>query len=91
MLGRALVREVVATPELRALQEAVWQAVGAVNPLHTPDSWVPHVSLALNVPADRRPTALSLLEALQPAQGHLVAARTYDSETRTVTSPASAR
>lgn len=45
---------------------------------------VPHVSLALRVPEDEQPAALTLLADLPPARGHLVAARSYDTLTRTV-------
>ncbi|MEV6495601.1 2'-5' RNA ligase family protein, partial [Actinoplanes sp. NPDC051633] len=58
MLGKALVREVVASCELRTLQAAVWQSCSGANPLHVPGAWLPHVSLALNVRADRRAAAL---------------------------------
>jgi hypothetical protein len=85
MLGRALVREVIRTPGLDRLQARVWAAVGAVNPLHAPDRWIPHVSLALNVPEPLRPVALDRAADLPPAYGEFVAARSYDTGTRTVT------
>jgi hypothetical protein len=85
MLGRALVREVLRTPELDRLQAWVYAAVDAVNPLHAPDRWIPHVSLALNVPEPLRPVALDWAGDLPAAYGEFVAARSYDTETRTVT------
>ena len=48
---------------------------------------MPHVSLALNVPADRRAEALRLLAAEPPARGSFVAMRSYDTVTREVTPP----
>jgi hypothetical protein len=84
LLGRALVREVVDAPELLGAHEAVWRAVGSENPLHAPDRWLPHVSLALNVPAEHRDAACALLAGLPPEHGRLVAARSYDSVSRTV-------
>ena len=84
LLGRALVREVL-SPRLRELHAAVWRAVGSDNPLHAPQQWVPHVSLALNVPPDRREAAVAFVDDLPPAAGELVAVRSYDTGTRTVT------
>ena len=83
MLGRALVRP-ADSPQLRDLHAAVWQAVGGENPLHAPELWVPHVSLALNVPPDRREAAVALLADLTPVGGELVGARSYDTQMRTV-------
>ena len=85
LLGRALVRQVVDAPDLHRAHAAVWQAVGSENPLHAPDRWLPHVSLALNVPARHREAACALLAGVPVVHGRLVAARSYDSETRTVT------
>jgi hypothetical protein len=50
----------------------------------SPAEWIPHVSLALRVPADRREAALEVLGALPPAHGQFVTARSYDTETRSV-------
>ncbi|MEU4625836.1 2'-5' RNA ligase family protein [Actinoplanes sp. NPDC023801] len=83
LLGRALVRP-IESPRLRALHERVWRAVGSVNPLHAPAAWVPHVSLALNLPDAQRADALALLAGLPPRTGHGVAARSYDTVARTV-------
>ncbi|MEU4422528.1 2'-5' RNA ligase family protein [Actinoplanes sp. NPDC024001] len=83
-LGRALVRAVTG-PGLRELQAGVWNAVEPVNPLHAPDRWIPHVSLALNVPTAEHDAALDLLRDLKPAYGQLTAARSYDTGSRTVT------
>jgi len=81
---------VTADPALRALQERIWHALDGVprSPLHQPDRWVPHVSLA-RWPA---PTlATRVLADLAPVTGWFVGARSYDSETRTVTTLTSAR
>ena len=84
-LGRALVRRLTATAELSELQAAVWSALRPANPWPSPRQWQPHISLALNVPPAQRPEALRLLAALAPARGQFVAARSYDTQTRTVT------
>jgi hypothetical protein len=84
LLGRALVRVVTLTAELREIQARVWSALGGADPWPPPPEWVPHVSLALNLPAHRRDAALHLLAALPPAHGLFVAARSYDTGTRTV-------
>ncbi|BBH69466.1 hypothetical protein ACTI_61510 [Actinoplanes sp. OR16] len=81
-LGRALVLE-ADSPALRRLHAAVWQSIGGLNPLHAPDQWVPHVSLALNVPADHHERALDQLHDLPFLYGDSIAARTYDTVTRT--------
>jgi hypothetical protein len=85
MLGRALVREVTAGADLRAFHAATWSALAGGDPWPPPPDWVPHVSLALNVPAPRREAALRMLLTTPPAQGLFVAARSYDTGTRTVT------
>ncbi|MFI5842688.1 2'-5' RNA ligase family protein [Catenuloplanes sp. NPDC051500] len=85
LLGRALVLTVSPSPELSSLHARVWEAVGSENPLHAPDRWRPHVSLALNLPPEQREPALALLSALPRAAGLLVEARSYDSARRTVT------
>ncbi|MDR7275545.1 2'-5' RNA ligase family protein [Catenuloplanes atrovinosus] len=77
MLGRALVLEVSG---LREVHARVWAAVGSENPLHAPDRWVPHVSLALRA----TPGSDALLHGLPPMSGRAVAARSYDLPTRTV-------
>ena len=85
LLGRALVREVTPTASLRDLQADAWSSLAEADPWPPPPEWTPHVSLALNVPASHREAALHLLADLPPARGHFVAARSYDTETRTVT------
>jgi hypothetical protein len=67
------------SPALAAMQHAVRLRMDDPNPLHNPGLWVPHVSLARRAPAD-----LDL--RLEPRHGLLVAARSYDTETRTVSS-----
>lgn len=83
LLGRALVREVVDADRLRELQSRAWHALEAGWP--PPGEWVPHVSLALRVPPSAQAEALRLLAGVPPAHGEFVAARTYDTRTRTVT------
>lgn len=65
--------------ELRALQASVWSALGGDRP--SPADWVPHISLALRGASEE---ALTLLAGLPPVPGSFVAARSYDTETRTV-------
>ena len=83
MLGRALVREVTPTARLRDLHAQVWAALA--EPWPPPPEWVPHVSLALNVPADQREAALRLFAGEPDVAGSFVAARSYDTQTRAVT------
>ncbi|KAB1916008.1 2'-5' RNA ligase family protein [Micromonospora sp. AMSO31t] len=72
-------------PQLVALHGAVWDVLAAApgpRPWHTPGRWVPHLSLALRFrDADRR-RARALAGGERPT-GEFVAARSYDSETRT--------
>jgi hypothetical protein len=75
---------VVSTPELRVLQAKVFAALDGTNPLHAPENWRPHVSLALRVPPEQRAAALDLLGDLGTARGSYIGARSYDTETRTV-------
>jgi hypothetical protein len=79
MLGRALVLPLAANPALDRLRAEVWPAL--TDP--RPGSWVPHVSLALRMPSPE--PALTVLSGYRTLTGELVAARSYDSETRTVT------
>ncbi|WP_305785146.1 2'-5' RNA ligase family protein [Symbioplanes lichenis] len=74
--GHAVAWRVAAGTELEAMRAAVAEAMGNDQP------WVPHVSLALRV---KDPTVYEpVLRGLAPARGMFVAARSYDSETRTV-------
>jgi hypothetical protein len=84
LLGRALVRT-ADSPRLRQVQAEVWQALDATNPLHALDVWVPHVSLALNLPEGQRADALALLAGIPAIDGDAVGVRSYDTEARTVT------
>lgn len=84
LLGRALVRRVTPTAELRRFHAAAWSALAGPDTWPPPGDWTPHVSLALNVGADRREAALEVLGALPVARGHFTAARSYDTRTRTV-------
>jgi 2'-5' RNA ligase len=82
---RAVGWRVQLTDTLRELQGAVWRALEGTrrNPQHAPDSWVPHVSLVLR--AQDHPRYAAALRDLPVARGGFVQARTYDSQTRTVT------
>jgi hypothetical protein len=74
-----LVWRVEPSPPLRELQARVWAALDDPNPQREPSCWVPHISLARRFTSD--------FEGFDPGvrAGHLTAARSYDSETRTVT------
>lgn len=85
LLGRALVRAVTPAAGLREIQSRVWTALAGAEPWPAPAEWLPHVSLALRLPEDRRAAALDLLATLPPARGQFVAARSYDTRTRAVT------
>jgi hypothetical protein len=78
-LGKALVLA-ADSAELRDLHDHVWTALGDDD---TPD-WVPHVSLALNMPPDQHGPARERLTGIGTLTGACVAARSYDSETRTI-------
>jgi hypothetical protein len=84
MLGKALVLEVLATQPLRAAHARVRSALAGPGRWPPPQEWVPHVSLALNVPAHQREAALRSLADLPTAHGQFTAARSYDTATRTV-------
>ncbi|SNY66049.1 2'-5' RNA ligase superfamily protein [Paractinoplanes atraurantiacus] len=86
-LGRAVVWEVRPTAELRELQARVWEALDEAWP--PPQEWVPHVSLALRVPAGQHEAVPAALGDLPRAAGFFVAARSYDTATRVVTDLAS--
>ena len=81
-----LVWRVVADESLRALQARVWSALDGQerNPLHAPERWVPHVSLALRIRPDDRARASAVLAHLRAARGQFVGARSYHHETRDV-------
>ncbi|MFI6327289.1 2'-5' RNA ligase family protein [Micromonospora chersina] len=74
------------TPQLVALHGAVWDVLAGApgpHPWHLPGRWVPHLSLALRFrDADRR-RARAVTGPARPG-GEFVAARSYDSDTRTV-------
>jgi hypothetical protein len=84
LLGRAVVREVRPTPELRDLYHQVWTSLMGADPWPPPAEWIPHVSLALRVHPDQHEAVLDALGDLPPARGSFAAARSYDSGTRTV-------
>jgi hypothetical protein len=68
---------VVPSPDLLAVQAGVWRAMDDDNPLRRPENWVPHVSLARKVPP-------GFAVDVGVRHGRFVAARSYDTETRTV-------
>ncbi|SBT39911.1 2'-5' RNA ligase family protein [Micromonospora auratinigra] len=73
-------------PQLLALHAAVWDVLADApgrRPWHLPGRWIPHLSLALRFrDADRR-RARAVAGLDRPA-GEFVTARSYDSETRTI-------
>ncbi|SDY99559.1 2'-5' RNA ligase superfamily protein [Micromonospora pattaloongensis] len=72
---------------LRAAHAEVWRVLEGVprrDPRYAPGGWTPHLSLALRLPADRAPDARAVLAGAMPVVGALVAARSYDGTTRTV-------
>ena len=85
-LGMAVWR-VVADDALLDVQAEVWRAIEGAdrNPLHAPGAWVPHVSLARRVRLEQR-AAVAAVVGDTAVEGRLVAARSYDSGTRTVMS-----
>ncbi|MFI5496751.1 2'-5' RNA ligase family protein [Actinoplanes sp. NPDC051859] len=84
-LGRALIRSVTPSTALDDLHGSCWSALRDADPWPDPQHWVPHVSLALKVDPEHQVAALALLAAEPPARGTFVAARSYDSRTRTAT------
>jgi 2'-5' RNA ligase len=76
---------VVADSVLWEVQAAVWSALDGAqrNPLHEPGRWVPHISVARRVHAEQRPVVERVAGAA--VRGALVAGRSYDSVSRTVT------
>jgi 2'-5' RNA ligase len=74
-------------PQLVALHGAVWDVLAEApgqQPWHAPGRWNPHLSLALRFrDADRR-RARALAGPGRPS-GAFVGARSYDTETRTIT------
>jgi hypothetical protein len=80
----ALAWAVVPSRALLDVHAAVQEALGGEDGHHAPGRWTPHVSLALRATPEQRAAAVALLGALPEAEGELVAARSYDSGTRTV-------
>jgi 2'-5' RNA ligase len=83
-MGMAVWRIAADDPLLR-LQAEVWRALDGAqrNPQHEPQAWVPHISLARRVRPEQR-AAVQAVAGAAAAGGTLVAARSYDSGTRTV-------
>ncbi|MFE9693581.1 2'-5' RNA ligase family protein [Micromonospora sp. NPDC005806] len=79
-------------PQLVALHGAVWDVLAEApgpRPWHLPGRWIPHLSLALRFrDADRR-RARAVAGVDRPG-GEFVAARSYESESRTVSALAPA-
>lgn len=84
MLGRALVRRVTPTAELREIHAGAWSALAGAQAWPAPPEWIPHVSLALKVPEAQREAALKLFSQEPVERGHFTAARSYDTASRTV-------
>ncbi|MFR9777911.1 2'-5' RNA ligase family protein [Micromonospora sp. MS34] len=73
-------------PQLVALHGAVWDVLADARgqrEWHKPGRWIPHLSLALRFRGADRRRARALAGPDRPS-GEFVAARSYDSETRTV-------
>jgi 2'-5' RNA ligase len=87
--GRSKVVALAVAPDaaLTGLQAAVHAALaaGGCPAIFDPARWVPHVSLTRRLDPARAGEALAALADLPPIEGALVAARSYDSVTRTVT------
>ncbi len=80
-----LVRSVVLTPELTALQHRLAERCGADASDHFgPGRWSPHVTLARRIASAQIGAALDLL-AGEPSEvtAHLTACRRWDGDTRT--------
>lgn len=77
---------VVAGAGLAALQREVWALLpGGGNPLFEPDRWVPHVTLGRSRSGSGSwPAELLPAELFEPWEGMFAAARSYDTELRTV-------
>jgi 2'-5' RNA ligase len=71
---------------LYRLHAQVWRALDGRerNPLHAPQAWVPHVSLARRVRPAQHAAVRDIVDAVV-ADGRFVAARSYDTATRAVT------
>lgn len=84
--GYVLARQVVCSAGLLQLHSSAHAAAGKIDSLASttlPDAWVPHVTLANAIPADRLAEALGVLRSSMP-EGRAVAARRWDSRARTV-------
>ncbi|WP_208754092.1 2'-5' RNA ligase family protein [Streptomyces bauhiniae] len=77
---------VVTDAGLTALQRRVWELLpGAGNPVFEPENWVPHLSLGRTRSGpDPWPAELLPAELSEPWEGRFTAARSYDTESRTV-------
>lgn len=81
----ALAWAIVPSRALLDVHAAVAGALGVDDEGHSaPGRWTPHVSLALRLSPEERAAGVALLADLPEAVGELVAARTYDGESRTV-------
>ncbi|MFD6026537.1 2'-5' RNA ligase family protein [Streptomyces griseoluteus] len=77
---------VAAEAGLATLQRRVGELLpGAGNPLFEPENWVPHLSLGrTRTGPDSWPAELLPAELSEPWEGRFTAARSYDTESRTV-------
>ena len=86
-----LARQVVPSRPLLTMHSAVHRMIGLEAPdaevveQTVPDGWTAHVTLARRIPSSRLPEALGLLDAA-PLPCRFVAARLWDSGTRSITS-----
>ncbi|CAL9338280.1 2'-5' RNA ligase family protein [Streptomyces sp. Tu 3180] len=88
---RVLAWRVVADAELTELHRRVWDVLaptaGHLNPLHAPERWIPHLTLARSRRTPAQWPAPLLPAALRgPWEATFTGARSYDSTTRTVES-----
>ncbi|MFF7967829.1 2'-5' RNA ligase family protein [Streptomyces sp. NPDC007903] len=77
---------VVPDARLAALQRQIWELLsGGGNPLFEPGDWAPHLTLGRSrSTADPWPVELLPVELSEPWEGTFTAARSYDTELRTV-------
>lgn len=84
---RVLSWAVVPTVELMVLHREVWRILsgaGEPNPFYLPGRWSPHVGLTRRVEPAELATAHEIVGRLPDVSGLFDAARSYDSESRTL-------
>jgi 2'-5' RNA ligase len=84
----AVVVTLALEPELISVHEAVHAILDAnawgVEERHVPGRWAPHLTLGRGMDRAQEAAARRLLESMTWPHGHAAAARTYDTESRTV-------